>query len=110
MREGGGHPISPTATGVRLRIHVQPRAARSEAVGLHGDAIKIRLAAAPADGAANEELVRCLASRLGVPARAVTITAGHTARRKTVEVAGVTLTEAEQRLAGVSGRQAPGGT
>ena len=49
----------------RLIVHVQPRAKRSEVVGRHGDAIKVRLAAPPVDGAANEELVRFLAEALG---------------------------------------------
>jgi len=73
----------------RLVVHVQPRARRSEAAGRHGDAWKVRLAAPPVDGAANEELVRFLAEQLGVPRRAVRITAGLTARRKTVEIDGL---------------------
>lgn len=70
-------------------MHVVPRARVSEVAGRHGDAVKIRLAAPPVDGAANDELVRFLAERLGVPARAVTITAGHSGRRKRVSVAGL---------------------
>jgi len=85
----------PTA---RLTIQVQPRASRTEVVGLHGDAIKIRVAAPPVDGAANEALVRFLAERLGVPRSAVTITAGHGSRRKVVSVEGITAPEAAQRL------------
>jgi uncharacterized protein len=83
-------PISPVPGAVLLRIHVQPRASRTEVVGLHGDAIKVRLAAPPVDGAANEELARFLARALGVPRRAVTITAGAGSRTKTVRVDGVT--------------------
>lgn len=82
-------PIEATAEGVRLRLRVQPRASRSEVIGLHGDTIRIRLAAPPVDGAANEELVRHLAEVLAVPRRAVEITAGHASRLKTVTVAGV---------------------
>lgn len=67
-------------------------------VGRHGDAIKIRLAAPPVDGAANEELVRFLAERLGVPRTAVRIVAGETGRRKRVAVVGVG--EAAMRLLG----------
>ena len=74
----------------RLVVHVQPRARRSEIAGRHGDAIKVRLAAPPVDGAANEELVRFLAETLGVPRRAVRLTAGLTSRRKTVEIDGLT--------------------
>jgi hypothetical protein len=57
--------------------------------GRHGDALKIRLAAPPVDGAANDELIRFLAERLSVPRSAVTIAAGHTSRRKTVRIAGI---------------------
>lgn len=74
---------------VRLVVHVQPRAKRTEIQGRHGDAIKIRLAAPPVDGAANEELVRFLADLLGVPRSRVTISGGLTARRKTVDIDGV---------------------
>jgi len=75
---------------VRVSVHVQPRAARSEIVGLHGAALKVRLQAPPVDGAANEALVRLLAERLGVGRRSVRVIAGATSRAKTVEVDGTT--------------------
>jgi uncharacterized protein len=81
-----------------LVVHVIPRASRTEVVGMHGDAVKIRLAAPPVDGAANEELVRYLAERLGVPRAAVSITAGHTSRRKTALIQGLTPDLARRRL------------
>ena len=82
----------------RLVVHVQPRARTSEVAGRHGDAIKVRLAAPPVDGAANDELTRFLAEALGVPRRAVRLTAGLRARRKVVEVDGCTAAEVEARL------------
>lgn len=82
----------------RLTLHVQPRARRTEVAGLHGDAIRVRLAAPPVDGAANDELVRFLAERLGVARRAVRIVAGATARRKVVEIDGVAADEAMRVL------------
>ena len=72
-----------------IRVHVVPRARETALAGRHGDALKIRLAAPPVGGAANDELVRFLARRLGVPRSAGTITAGHTGRRKTVTIEGV---------------------
>jgi uncharacterized protein (TIGR00251 family) len=75
---------------VRVSVHVQPRAARSEIVGLHGAALKVRLQAPPVDGAANEALVTLLAERLGVARRSVRVIAGATSRAKTVEVDGTT--------------------
>ena len=74
---------------VRFRVHVQPRASRTEIVGRHGAALKVRLHAPPVDGAANEELIDFLAKALGVSKRAVRIVSGQSSRGKTVEVEGV---------------------
>jgi uncharacterized protein (TIGR00251 family) len=79
----------PSATAVRIAIHVQARAPRSAVVGPHGGATRIRLAAPPVDNAANEELVRFLAERLGLPRRQVRIVGGLTGRRKLVEIEGL---------------------
>ena len=87
-----------SAGGTRVAIHVQPRAARSETAGLHGDALKVRLAAPPVDGAANEALVRFLAETLGVSRGAVTLVAGAASRRKVVQVAGLAPLEVARRL------------
>jgi uncharacterized protein (TIGR00251 family) len=83
---------------VRLKVHVQPRAKRSGLAGRHGDALKVRLAAPPVDGAANEELVRFLAETLELPRRAVRVVSGLTSRRKVVEVDGLGADEIEGRL------------
>jgi uncharacterized protein (TIGR00251 family) len=85
---------------VRFSVRVQPRASRSEIVGLHGDALKVRLSAPPVDGAANEALVELVAGALGVGRRAVRIVSGASSRSKTVEVEGVTAA-AVLRLAGL---------
>ncbi len=69
-----------------LTLHVQPGAKRTEIAGAHGDALKVRLAAAPVDGKANAELVRFVATVFGVPLRSVTIVRGETSRRKEVRV------------------------
>lgn len=81
--------VRPCDGGVRLSVHVQPRAARTEIAGEHGDALKVRLAAPPVDGAANDALVAFLADRFGVPRRAVRVVSGHASRRKLVELTGV---------------------
>ena len=82
--------VEVRGTVVRIGVHVQPRASRSEIVGLHGAALKVRLQAPPVDGAANEALVSLLADRLGVPRRSVHVVAGMTSRAKTVELEGTT--------------------
>jgi len=94
-----GGPLQQTAGGVRLTLHVQPRASRTELAGLHGDALKLRIAAPPVDGAANDAVIRFLAGLLGVPRTAVTLVAGAESRRKVVEVTGVGAAEAAGRLA-----------
>ena len=91
-------PIEPTNDGVRIAVRVQPRASTSEVAGVHGDRIRIRLGAPPVDGAANEALVRFLAERLGVPPRAVAITAGLSSRSKVVVATGITAADAAARL------------
>jgi hypothetical protein len=91
-------PISGQDGAVRITLHVQPRASRTEVAGQHGDAIKLRVAAPPVEGAANEEVRRFLAKTFGVAMSAVTIVHGETGRRKVVEVAGVTLALVGARL------------
>ena len=65
---------------------MQPGAKRTEIAGSHGDALKIRLAAPPVDGRANEALLAFLAEAFGVPARQVTLLSGATGRRKRVRI------------------------
>lgn len=77
--------------GVRFAIRVQPRSSKPGVGGIHGDALKVRVASAPVDGAANEAVVEVLADALGVSQRAVQITTGFASRSKVVEVSGVTV-------------------
>jgi uncharacterized protein (TIGR00251 family) len=66
--------------------------------GRRGDALLVRLAAAPVEGAANVELVEVIAELFGVPKRAVSIVAGEHSRQKRVSVVGVDLATASSRL------------
>ena len=96
--------------GVTLRLHIQPGAkktefqwrltsalstlsaaaeTKTEVVGLHGEALKIRLAAPPADGKANACLIAFLADRLGVARSAIRLVAGDASRAKRVRISGV---------------------
>ncbi|WP_205229667.1 DUF167 domain-containing protein [Azospira oryzae] len=70
-----------------LSLHIQPGAKKTEVCGLHGDALKIRLAAPPVDGKANAALLAFVADRLDLPKSAVSLKSGQTSRRKVVEVA-----------------------
>jgi uncharacterized protein (TIGR00251 family) len=79
------HSTSPSGS-VFLRIHVQPGAKRTEVAGLHGDALKVRVAAPALEDRANEALVEFIAEKLGVARRDVTIASGAKSREKRVEV------------------------
>ena len=83
---------------ITLTLHIQPGAKKTECAGLHGDALKIRLAAPPVDGKANEALVKFVAERLGLAKSAVLLKSGQTSRRKVLEVAGTTAAAIEQLL------------
>jgi uncharacterized protein len=73
----------------RIKVYVQPRASKTAVVGMHGDAVHVRLAAPPVDNAANEALVALIASRLRIGKRQVRIVAGAGSRRKVIEIDGV---------------------
>lgn len=82
----------------RVTVHIVPRARRTAVAGQYGDAIKIRVAAPPVDGAANAELVRFIAEGLGIPTARVTIATGAGGRRKSVTVDGVASPALKSRL------------
>ena len=76
---------------ITLTLHVQPGAKRSEIAGLHGDALKIRLAAPPIEGRANDALLRYIADTFAVPLRNVELRQGSQSRHKVVAVSGSTI-------------------
>lgn len=84
--------------GVQLRLHVQPGASRTGMAGLHGDALKVRVAAPPAEGRANRELLDFLAECLGVARARIALIKGESGRRKTIIVEGIGVEEARRRL------------
>ena len=88
-----------TATA-RILLRVSPGAARSEVVGRHADAWKVRVAASPERGRANADVLRLLANALDVPAARLTLVKGGAARDKVIEIEGMTTEEADRRLAG----------
>lgn len=95
--------------GLVLRVRLQPGAGSSSVVGLHGDALKVRVAAPPVSGRANDALVALLARALGLPATAVTISAGAGGRDKRVLVTGLDEAELTRRLEVAVSGDAPGG-
>jgi uncharacterized protein len=85
--------------GVRIAVRVVPRAHRDAIVGVQGDALRVSLAAAPVDGAANAALVQLVARALGVPRSAVAIVQGERGRQKVLEVQGVDAATVRARIA-----------
>lgn len=75
---------------ITFTLRVQPRATKSAVVGMVEGALKLKLAAPPVDGAANEELIRFLAKLFAVPRRSVLILSGTTAKTKIIRITGLT--------------------
>jgi uncharacterized protein (TIGR00251 family) len=82
--------VQDTKDGAILTVHVQPKTSTTECVGVHGGAIKIRVAAPPVDGAANDALIRFLAKTFSLPLAAVHIESGINGRHKRVRLRGIT--------------------
>ncbi|HXY19470.1 MAG TPA: DUF167 family protein [Gemmatimonadales bacterium] len=81
--------LRETASGVSIAVLVAPRASRTAVAGPVADRLRIRVAAPPVEGAANDELTRFLARTLRLPRAAVTVTAGAAGRRKTILAEGI---------------------
>jgi uncharacterized protein (TIGR00251 family) len=73
-----------TPAGWLLSIHAQPGAKKNAVAGIHGESLRIRIAAPPVEGRANAALVAFLAEALGVPKKSVAVVKGGASRRKTV--------------------------
>ena len=91
-------PLTRTAAGVTLRVRVVPRAGRTGVAGSREDALLVRLAAAPVDGAANDTLIAFLSELFERPKRDITLISGHTSRDKRIAIAGVTEGDVTARL------------
>lgn len=80
--------IEHNKTGRQLVIKVQvvPRASRSEIIGEHNGALRVRVAAPPVEGAANDELVRLIAKTIKVPRSCVEVTSGQSSRFKRLRI------------------------
>ena len=90
--------IVETNGSVTFSVRVVPRASKSEIIGEHDGALKIRLASPPVDGAANAELIKVLAKRFGVAKSSIEIVSGQASRLKQVRLAGITSAEVDAVL------------
>ena len=84
--------------GVTLRIRVVPRASRSEIVGIVDDVLKIRIAAPPVDGAANDEVIKLLSKAFDISRSSVEIIGGEASRSKRIRLNGLTSAAAQAVL------------
>jgi uncharacterized protein len=73
----------------RISLYVQPGASKTQIAGIHDGLIKVRLAAPPVDGAANQALVEFVAKRLRIPKSRIRVVSGLTSRRKVLEIDGM---------------------
>jgi hypothetical protein len=85
--------VTETGDGVAFAIHVVPRSSRCELAGIQGDALKIRITAAPVEGLANEACIRFLASLFNVNKTRIAIKTGYQSKKKVVSIAGLTPEE-----------------
>ena len=84
--------------GVVLRVHAQPGAGRSGIVGRHGDALKVKVAAPPADGRANDAIAGVLAEAFGLKPAQLTLVSGPSSRAKRFRLDGVDAAAIDRRL------------
>jgi uncharacterized protein (TIGR00251 family) len=91
-------PIAPHPQGSALNLIVTPRSGITAFAGLEGDALRLRVAAPPVEGAANAAIVKFLAGVTGVPRSSISIVSGETGRRKRVLFKGVSVDDLAARL------------
>jgi uncharacterized protein (TIGR00251 family) len=91
-------PLTATHGVITFAVRVVPRAGRTGVAGTRGDALLVRLAAPPVDGAANEALIAFIADLFDRPARDVSIVAGQTSRDKRIAISGVTADAVSLKL------------
>ena len=87
-----------------VAVRVIPRSAKSSISGKRGDALLVRLAAPPVDGAANDALVELFARTLERPRRDITIVSGQKSRDKRVRIEGLSDAELAARLSAILNR------
>ena len=76
--------IRKNSRGVVFKVLVQPRSSQNMLVGLHNDALKVKLTAPPVNNAANRMMIQFLAKALSVPKSSLEIVSGHNSRKKQV--------------------------
>ncbi len=81
-----------------LSVKVQPRASRSEIIGIQEGILKLRVQSPPVQGAANEAVIKLLSKSLGIGKSMIRVKSGHGARLKRLEIEGMDIREIYRRL------------
>ena len=81
--------IRDTPGGVELDVRVIPRAHKTTLDGIRDDALLVRVAAAPLDGAANDAVIEYFATILRLPRRAIRLVSGERGRKKRLAIDGL---------------------
>ena len=89
-------PIKDNA--ITIEVRVVPRASRSEIVGVHDGALKVRIASPPVDGAANAELIKLFSKKFGVSKSDIIIVGGETSKSKRIKITNLSQSEYEEYI------------
>lgn len=90
--------LTPKGSALLLSVKVVPNSSRTQIAGTLGDALKIKVAQPPEDGRANHAVLQLLADTLQIPPSHLSILSGHTRPLKTIQILGLPLETALQRL------------
>lgn len=90
--------MTPHKNGICLEVQVQPRASRSQIVGVHEGRLKIKLTAPPVEGEANRALIDFLARELDLPKRNISLLKGETSRYKLVAITGLSPEQLQKKI------------
>lgn len=71
---------------MKLKVFIQPNSKNNEVIGFYGEALKIKIKAAPVDGEANSALIRFLSQQIGIPQKNITLLHGQTGKNKLIEI------------------------
>ena len=93
-----GGPLRATPGGVRIDLRVIPRSKQTKSDGIRDGRLVLRVTAPPVDHAANDAVIQAVATLLDVPRRAVTLVSGELSRNKSVEISGIGVETARERL------------
>lgn len=96
MTDKPGWLSTKNGLAVMLTVYAQPKAAHTQIAGVHGDALKIRVAAPPIEGKANEALIKFLAKLFRIPKSAIMIQSGEQSRTKHFLVKGLSYSHAKE--------------